>query len=411
MTSPSSTINQKKLTIDYDVIIAGAGPAGATAAYFLTRGGLKVLILEKKSLPRYKPCGGGVSLEFLKSIFPFSFETVINQRVTELRFISPPLDVAIPCEPDVLVMVNRDAFDHFLVTRSGAVIMTGKPLANLEQINDHVIVTSEDGSQYTCRFLIGADGANSRVTHLLGLGKKRLRIPAVEGEIEVPGHIYKEFSHGPVFIFTRLSFGYAWIFPRAGRLAVGIAGLRPKPGQLVKILKQTLFKQGIDLDEGKLHMHPIPVYTRKHQVLSGQVLLCGDAAGLVDPLSGEGIRVAITSGKLAAEAILCNQIHGYPQAIWKNLGWHHLASWWVGQFFYRLRFLCLLFGAPNPYSVQLILDIISGKANALTLFFGSIISLPFFLLFSIIGMCIGVFAGEDQQNQFYETVFPGKYRP
>ena len=104
---------------DYDVIIAGGGPAGATAAYFLTRAGKHVLVVEKDTLPRYKACGGGLSLEFLKTIFPFSFDEVIDKRIDRVHYHYDGFQADVACRPGVMAMVMRNRFDKFILDKAG----------------------------------------------------------------------------------------------------------------------------------------------------------------------------------------------------------------------------------------------------------------------------------------------------
>ncbi|MEN6435668.1 MAG: hypothetical protein ABFD58_07630, partial [Anaerolineaceae bacterium] len=134
----------------------------------------------------------------------------------------------------------------------------------------------------------------------------------------------------------------------------------------------------------------------------------GDAAGLADPFSGEGIRIAIKSGRIAAEAILQENASLYQKRIRKEIGRNGLFSFWVSQFFYRLRFLCLLFGTPNPFNTDQILDLISDRTNTATLLIIAIASLPAFFIIEIVGLLIRLIAGEEKSVPFLDNLYPYK---
>ena len=102
-------------SVDYDVIIAGGGPAGASAAFFLSQAGKSVLVLERSSMPRYKACGGGVSLEFLHSQFPFDFDPVIDRTASQFEYHFNRIELPVRCRPGSAVFVQRDRFDAFLL--------------------------------------------------------------------------------------------------------------------------------------------------------------------------------------------------------------------------------------------------------------------------------------------------------
>ncbi len=390
----------------YDVIVAGGGPAGASAAYFLTLAGKKVLLLEKANLPRYKACGGGLSLEFLRSQFPFDFSPVIDRFATHIHYHFNGFEVPVRCRPGTLAMVKRDKFDHFLVQQCGADVMEGEAVRDVIRMNEGIEVITSSGNHYFADWLIGADGANSIVRNRIGFKPIRKEVTAIEVEVTPPAELMKRFASGPVFIFEKLRFGYLWIFPKANSLSVGVADLNPKAGALQAALKRVMAKYGISLEGVIFHGHPLPVYTRNLPVCSKRVLLVGDAAGLVDPFSGEGIRIAIKSGRIAAEAILKGDAGIYQKRIRVEIGRDRLQSWWVAQFFYRLRFLCLFFGTSNPFATDLVLDLLADRITTAGLLALAIATLPAFLVLEIIGWFVGVFGGQEKRNHFLNGVYP-----
>lgn len=390
----------------YDVIIAGGGPSGASAAYFLTRAGKRVLLLEKATLPRYKACGGGVSLEYLQSQFPFDFQPVIDRFATHFQYHFNGLEVPVRCRPNAMALVRREALDQLLMQQSGADVICGEAVRHVHQQAEGITVETSQGRQFSADWLIGADGANSIVRHEAGFATHHKIIHAVEAEVTPEPEVMQRFASGPVFIFDKMRYGYLWIFPKASQLSVGAAGFNPKPGYLSALLKKVMQGYDINLTGVQLHAHPLPVYIRHTPVVARKVLLVGDAAGLIDPFSGEGIRLAIKSGRIAAEAILAEDGSLYQTRIQREIGFDRLASWWVSQFFYPLRFLCLLFGAPNPFTTDLVMDLLADRTNTLKLMALAIATLPAFLAIEIAGMFVGLFGGKQKRIRFLSSMYP-----
>lgn len=364
----------------YDVVVAGAGPAGGTAAYFLGEAGKRVLVLEKAALPRYKACGGGVSLPFLQKTFPFSFEPVIERDVRSITYAFAGQATTVPLRRRTIQMVMRDRFDAHLLAHAKAEVRAGTAIRRVIEMPDRVRIETSDGSAVEGRYLIGADGANSVAAHSVGLRRGKSLAAAIEAEVRVPRDVMRRFANGPVFIFGEIELGYLWIFPKADHLSAGIAALRPKRGELQATLQRVMARYGISLEGVQLRGHPIPLYRRREQISTARVLLAGDAAGLVDPFSGEGIRLAITSGRLAAEAILAGHPEQYGGRIFRRIGLNHTLGLGVAALFYNLQDLCLTLGAPNPATTEALMDLLSGRASYPEVMLRAIGTLPTFML-------------------------------
>jgi len=388
----------------YDVIVVGAGPAGATVAFFLAQAGKRVLVLEKETLPRYKTCGGGISLRFLKDIFPFSFDEVVETDARAMTYTFGRYAVTIPVKNGVIGMVMRDQFDAHIMRHSRAELRQGISVQSLQELPDKVIVETSQGDHFECNYLIGADGANSIVARALNLRPDRELVAAIEVEVEVPQAVFKRYARRPVFIFGELKLGYLWIFPKADHLSVGIAALHPKRGELQTKLKKVMQRFGIILEDAQLHGHPIPLYTRREPISTSRTLLVGDAAGLVDPLSGEGIRYAIKSGKIASQAILSGHPERYQKLVYQTIGRNHILARLVAVIFYRLQWLCLALGAPNPFTTQAIMDLLSDRAGTYEVMVRAIVTLPVYFLTEFTAALAGLF-GEQYSTQVRAAVY------
>lgn len=363
----------------YDVIIAGAGPAGGTAAYFLGQAGCRVLVVEKERLPRYKACGGGVSAHVLEQ-FPFSFEPVVESRIRAISYVLGRSLVTVPLPEQSVRMVMRDQFDTYLLKHAQAEVREGSAVRAVQEDSDSVTIETVQGEQITGRFLIAADGANSIVSRSVGLRSRRLLAAAIEVEASVPLDVLQGFADTPRFIFGELAIGYLWVFPKADHLSVGIGALHPHPGELQATLERVMGHMGISL-EGQPHKgHPLPVYTRRERLGTARTLLVGDAAGLVDPFSGEGIRFAIKSGRLAAQAILSGHPEQYSSLVDEQIGRNHRLGMVLSGLFYSLQQPCFELGVRNPFVSRALVDMLAdriGYGTVLAQIFGS---LPLFLL-------------------------------
>ena len=391
----------------YDVIVIGAGPGGATAAYFLGEAGQRVLVLEKSRLPRYKACGGGLSLRMLDKLFPFSFEAVIEDRVRTATFALGRREIRVPLPDGGLATVMRDRFDAHILSHAKAEVRSGAAVRGVIESEDHVMVQAADGATYVGRFLIGADGANSVVARDLGLRRRRTQGAAIEAEVPVAPEVMARFGGNMTFILGEICHGYLWIFPKADHLSVGIGAWRPKPGELQATLARVMARYGITLDKNLLRGHPLPFYSHREPISTSRALLVGDAAGLIDPLTGEGIRLAIKSGRLAAQTILAGRPDQYPELIYRQIGMCHLWGLGLAYVFYLFQPAFFYLGVLNPLAASAFADMLADRADYPAAILTLIGSLPIALLTEGVAALAGLLGGQERRERIRSFVYSG----
>ena len=309
---------------DFDAIVVGAGPAGANAALELARGGRSVALVEKEELPRYKTCGGGVVGRALAEL-PASVRAAIEVecRTVEMHFDPPrppgprpgpqeewrDFSFAVRSEEPVVSMAMRADLDLALTAaavEAGAELLSPCRATGLDAGRDNIALDT-GGGVLRAPFLVAADGATSRVASAAGWTSAPASIPAAEWEVRVDGERRERFGHAARFDFGAIPRGYAWVFPKREHLSVGALLVHRDRAPLPALLNGYLDQLGLGGAESvQRHGWMIPIRPRPGGLTRGRVLLAGDAAGLADPLTAEGISHALASGRLAARAVLAS---------------------------------------------------------------------------------------------------------
>ncbi len=304
------------MTTDADVIIAGAGPAGSIAAYELASRGISVLILEKTRFPRYKVCGAGLTHKILQEI-PFDVSEVFERTVNTIIFSSGFRDVfsRVSAEP-LIYCTMRDKLDAFLLDKAvaaGARVLFGEKADGVRQEKDFTEVITRSGS-HRSRIVIGADGASSAIGRSVGLRENIMKGLAWEAELTVDAKSLETFSTSIFLDWGAFPGGYGWMFPKTDHFSIGVGGPASLSKTMIDYYNKFIdyLEKGASIDSApfgirvhetrSLKSWPIPVRVRASRFHLGRVLVAGDAGGLTDPLTGEGIYYAVRSGKLAADA-------------------------------------------------------------------------------------------------------------
>ena len=286
----------------YDVIVSGAGPAGSTAARECASRGLSVLQLDKATFPRDKPCGGAVA-ERAAALLPFSLDPVVERTAHRARISLRGTGAFEPtCEFSVH-LTQRTKLDAFLVERAvaaGVTLREREQIQEIERSPSQVLVRTRSET-FTGRALVAADGANGTTAELAGIPSGMVRGVALEGNLHSRNGFPAEWSETIAFDYGVCSGGYGWVFPKCDHLNLGVGGFRHTGPNLRERLAGIVRSFGYDpADLRNLRGHNLPVRQRDTPLAAENVLLVGDAAGLLDPLMGEGIYAAIWSGCTAA---------------------------------------------------------------------------------------------------------------
>lgn len=360
------------MTKKFEVAIVGGGPAGATCAYELAKAGINVAIFDH-SHPREKPCGGGLPKRFFND---FDLPKGVKKRIINWIIVEDQNGHKVKLYQKFGgVTMMRKEFDHalFKKTKKAGTFCIDKRVIEVGYKNGKWVVKTK-GKEYEADFLVGADGCLSIVRNYVlgGIGKKYLahavgyHIPHSKSDMK------KKFEDAIEFYFLGkpyLKKGYIWIFPKLDFVTVGLMtnlGTSEIRGSLEKFIKTHHAAKKILLpDKISIHSHLIPfVNSTKFYDLptSGENwVLIGDAAGHVNPITGEGIYYAMMGGKLAAKAYLENDITKYETYWRKKFGPDLYWGSRMQSIFYDMRLLGIILkiAKRSPTMREILADIIA----------------------------------------------------
>ena len=359
--------------MSFDVIVVGAGAAGSAAAYHLAARGRRVLLLEAQTLPRSKPCGGGMAAS-VQRWFPFDLTPAVDQVIAQVRFtwcLEDPVTAVLPGDSPFWI-VRRERLDQHIASQAvaaGAELRDGAAVQAIRRDGDHWQVELEQ-QQLRARAVVIADGSSSQLAGALGLGAAKPRFAsAVAAEVEADV-LEPETAR---FEFGLVHHGFCWAFPRQGGYSIGVGTfIGREAADADAVLAQLLPSLGLPADAGLRRSSPLRVWDGHHPLhRGGGALVVGDAASLCDPFLAEGLRPALLSGVRAAEALdrylgskaaeADQALAGYSAAM--RAEWGDSMAWGrrIAQVFYRVPKVGYQLGIKRPTAPQRIAQILSGE--------------------------------------------------
>jgi len=326
------------VTTGFDAIIVGGGPAGATAARRLARGGARALVLDRAAFPRNKPCGGGLTWRALKR-FPdveAALPRISSHAIRRICMEAPGgASVAIETAEPTVVLVRRLEFDDLLLTMAREAGAEVAESADITRVSEHascVRLEARDGRVFEAPIVVAADGVYSTVARRLGFnpGWPRDRV-AIDMMEETPSSRLRAVDDGTLWVsFAPGSgHGYGYVFPKRDYVNVGVGyvvssfktSIREAPRALHEAFVAGLKQRGLlegDADRSSFTPYQVPVGGPLRTTARGRVYLAGDAGGFVNGFSAEGIYFAMVTGDLAARAILAGPSPRLYETLWRR---------------------------------------------------------------------------------------------
>ena len=353
----------------FDVIVIGAGPAGSTAAYRLAHEGASVLLADRAHFPRDKPCGGGLTMRAVR-LLHFSVDPVVEDRAWHVEFgLNFHSRFERHTDEPLVLMTQRSRLDTFLAEQAaaaGADFRDGVKVTHLE-LTDSGVEARLNGTKIAANVALGADGVNGLVARAAGLDGGRDYGVALEANVPY-GVVSRERYQGRLCLeLANVPGGYGWVFPKGDHVNVGVGGWEREGPRMREHLAR--FCREYAIPESALESlrgYRLPLLHARARLTRGQLALLGDAAGLVDPLSGDGIYEAFLSAKLAADATLdvlagrALDLERYDRELRRALSSQLAAAW--GAKVALDRFPRLTYAAVrSPYVWKAVVALIGGE--------------------------------------------------
>jgi menaquinone-9 beta-reductase len=300
----------------YDAAIVGSGPAGLAAAHLLASGGMRVALIDKCAFPREKLCGGllsGRARAVFHDVYGDAWGPGVEHEAYGVRLLHRGRLLNSVDTPHTLYLASRAAFDAHLFSltaRPGMDVLQGEAVTSVDPSGMTVHFRSR--APLKADFVVGADGVASRVARSLFPDAFRKRDLALCFQSELPRSAMPDAPAVPEVHFGHVRWGYAWVFPKKDTLSVGLGGLLGKNRDM-RSLFLDFHRQATGGEPASVKSGYIPCGNCRSRPGAGSILLAGDAAGLVEPITGEGIAYAMLSGQYAAQSILQAARQGDPR--------------------------------------------------------------------------------------------------
>ena len=320
-----------------DVAVVGAGPAGSVCAYRLATGGASVLLLDRAGFPRDKPCGGGLTGRALREL-PIDVSEVVEAWVDEFEFRLQygPTYRRRSREP-LVAMTQRARLDAHLAeaaANAGAEFRDGTRVDAIEQQESGELTLRLGAETVVASTVIAADGANGKAKCQLGLDGQRTLGVALEANVPLTAVEPGRYTDRAVLELATLPGGYGWVFPKGDHVNLGVGGWESAGPELRSHLDRLCIEHGIDTVELRhLRGHRLPLRRRGAPLARGRAALVGDAAGLVDPVSGDGMFECFVSARICSDHVVellaghARDLEPYAAALEGRLGRLSAASW------------------------------------------------------------------------------------
>jgi geranylgeranyl reductase family protein len=309
----------------YDTIVVGAGPAGTTVAREVARGGHKVLLIDKEKFPRNKICGGLVPVKALNELDFEIPSCYIHNKIKQISVYNHKLKCSTYGSGQLLgITISRMDLDHHLLNRAiaeGIWFYENTKFLHLEQNQDGIQVFTSTGIYY-CKQLVGSDGVFSRVKNYV---RDQTKADRYKMGFSLSTYVQtknRNLPHDFKLFHIPIAYSMGWAIPYKDGIHIGVGGPSWKRNQLIAFFEPYIrdLQKFYEFDAKALKIQGafLPAGGFKRKIMHNNIVLIGDAAGFVDPLTGEGIYYAIRSGKIAAEQIMKRSLWNYERLCYEE---------------------------------------------------------------------------------------------